>query len=316
MRVRSTAVVAAVFGAAALLAAFVVARVMNARRDLPAGAEPPPKGIARLAKEPGSAGSGWLSGRVGAEAGPLPTGTSVFAQRSGGAKEALARAEVSADGRYRLGLPEGEYRVWAAPPGAEGRARPAFATVARGETAALDLAVPPAPAVALLVVEPDGSPSRGAVVTLARPGDAKLALATTAGDDGRVGVFAEMGLAGSALEVRARNGGRTGSWTGVLPGAGVVPVRLAPAGSVQVTLVGRGKPPGALVVSVSSRPAPQAWRTLAEHRFPGSRFELADLPPEHLRLSVKTDDGRRGSAELSLAPGESRAVQIALVGSR
>jgi hypothetical protein len=168
--------------------------------------------------------------------------------------------------------------------------------------------------VAIAVLEPDGAPSRGAVVTLARPGDAKLALATAAGDDGRLGVAAEMGLAGTEVEVHARNGGRTGSWTGALPQAGVVTVRLAAAGTVEATLAGKGKTPASFVLTVSSQPALRAWRTLAEHRFTGTGFTLGDLPAEPLRLSVKTDDGRRGSADVTLAPGETRRLEIALSG--
>jgi hypothetical protein len=48
------------------------------------------------------------------------------------------------------------------------------------------------------------------------------------------------------------------------------------------------------------------------HRFAGDRFELGDLPAEPLRLVARTDDGRRGEAELSVGPGEVRTVEIAL----
>jgi len=317
MRVRTpTIVIAAVFGGAALLAAFVVTRVVNARRDLPPGAELPRKGIALLAPEAAAPeGDGWLTGRVTAARGALPAGTAVYAQRPGGAKEPPARTATNPNGHYRLVLPEGDYRVWAAPAGAaDARARPAFARVTAGQTATLDLSAEPAPPVSIEVLEPDGAPSRGAVVTLARPGDAKLALATAAGEDGRLGVAAEMGLAGAAVEVHARNGGRTGSWTGAMPESGVVTVRLAHAGTVEATLAGKGKAPAGFVLTVSSQPAPQAWRTVAEHRFSGAGFTLADLPSEPLRLSVKTDDGRRGSAEVTLTPGETRKLEIALSG--
>jgi hypothetical protein len=114
--------------------------------------------------------------------------------------------------------------------------------------------------------------------------------------------------------VHARNGGRTGTWTGVLPAAGVVTLRLSPAGSVEATLTGPGKAPATFVVTVASRPAPQAWRTVAEHSFRGSTFTLGDLPAEPLRLSVKTDDGRRGAAEVTPAPGQTLRVDILLRG--
>jgi hypothetical protein len=51
------------------------------------------------------------------------------------------------------------------------------------------------------------------------------------------------------------------------------------------------------------------------HRFAGDRFTLGDVPVEPVRLSVRTDDGRRGEALVRLAAGESRGVEITLAGS-
>jgi len=106
MRVHTpTIVIAAVFGGAALLAAFVVSLVVNARRDLPPGAELPRKGVALLAPDTAPEGGGWLTGQVTAARGALPAGATVYAQRPGGAKEPPARAEVNPGGHYRLALP-------------------------------------------------------------------------------------------------------------------------------------------------------------------------------------------------------------------
>jgi len=324
MRVRSSTLVAGVFLAAAAVSAFVVSQVVSSRRE--AGPEAPyaPKGAPQVLDPGGAAASrraagvGWLSGRVSSDAGELSPGTSVFAQRSGGSKEEPSRALVNDHGAYRLELPEGDYRVWAATAGGDDvRARPAFAHVERGRTLTLDLlAASPLAGPVIEVVEPGGAPSPGAMVTLARPGDARLALVTPASEDGRVGIAEEMGLSGREVEVRARNGGRTGSWTGTLPTSGAVTIRLAPAGAVEGRVVASGtaSPPAGFVLTVASQPAPQAWRTLAEHRFTGDAFAVPDLPPEPIRLSVKTDDGRKGSATVTLAPGEERRIEIAVAG--
>jgi hypothetical protein len=117
-----------------------------------------------------------------------------------------------------------------------------------------------------------------------------------------------MGMAGERVTVRARNGGRTGAETLALPAAGTVTVRLAAA--AEVTGLVRGAGAGGITVEVSSLPG--GWRTLDVHRFAGSRFALGDLPAEAVRLSVRADDGRSGSAEVRLAPGERRALEIAL----
>jgi hypothetical protein len=262
--------------------------------------------------------AGALSGRISAAGEARPRGTTAVAVAMGAGPGTLqvARAAADADGSYLLALPAGEYRVYAEPGGAASgglRAAPAFARVTAGRTARLDLALP-APAreagVEILVLEPGGAPSPGALVTLARPDDGRIALASAAGEDGRIAVAAGMGMAGRRVTIRARAGGRTGAETLDLPPAGTVTVRLSPAGAVHGVVRGAGAT--GFTVEVSAQPAEGSWRTLDVHRFVGGRFELGDLPPEPLRLSVRADDGRRGSAEVQLAPGERRSVEIAL----
>lgn len=235
---------------------------------------------------------------------------------AGAGKLQVAHAVADAAGNYRLALPAGEYRVHAAPGAAAGtdlRAVPAFTRVEPARTARLDLALPPAAGeqgVEILVLEPGGAPSPGAVVTLARPDDGRIALATSAGEDGRISIGSRMGLAGQRVTIRARSGGRTGAETMALPATGTVPVRLSPGGVVHGVV--RGPHVSGFTLEISSQPAGDAWRTLDVHRVAGDRFELGDLPPEPLRLAVCADDGRRGAAEVQLAPGERRAVEIDL----
>ncbi|HEX9401108.1 MAG TPA: carboxypeptidase-like regulatory domain-containing protein [Anaeromyxobacter sp.] len=263
------------------------------------------------------ADAGVLAGRVSDAGRPPPPGTTVVAvaTRAGTGTLQVARATADASGNYALSLPAGEYRVHAAPGASAGtdlRVAPAFARVEPGETARRDLAFAAASrerGVELLVLEPGGAPSPGAVVTLARPDDGRIALATSAGEDGRVAVDGRMGMAGREVTIRARNGGRAGAATVTLPDSGTVAVRLAPGGRVEGVV--RGARTG-FTLEVSSQPTQDGWRTLDVHRFAGERFELGDLPPEPLRLVVRSDDGRRGAAEVRVGPGETRAVEIAL----
>jgi hypothetical protein len=325
MRIHPPYIVIGVFAAAALLSAFVVAKTIEAQKNRSPDDVVAPKGLERLAP-PGPPGpmtppgveDGAVAGKVTADGGKLPEGVAVFAQRSGGAKEAPRHVDVAPNGLYRIVLPEGDWRLWAGPGhAADVRAAPAFARVTRGSTATLDLVASTAPAgLVLQILEPDGQPSAGAVVTLGRPGDAKLALATAAGADGQVALAKEMGLGGAAAEVRAHNGGRTGAWTGTLPEAGAVTVKLSPAGALEGAVVAKGgKAPAGFVLTIASQPAPQAWRTLVEQRFTGDRFAVPDLPPEPLRLLVKTDDGRTGAIVVSPAAGATTSVEVP-VGAR
>lgn len=261
---------------------------------------------------------GVLAGRATAGGASPPPGTAVVATplRGGSGAPQAARAATDASGNFRLVVPAGEYRVHAAPAEADGadlRVAPAFARVQPGGTAMLKLEVAPATeegGLEILVLEPGGAPSSGAVVTLGRPDDAKVALALRAGEDGRVRLAREMGLAGRAATVRARNGGRAGAFEGTLPEAGAVAVTLSPGAALQGTVRGAGA--RGFTLEVASQPGPDGWRVLDVHRFAGERFELGDLPPEPLRITVRAEDGRRGEAEVRLSPGEARTLELAL----
>jgi hypothetical protein len=263
--------------------------------------------------------AGLVAGRVTLDGKRPPPGTAVVALPARGAAGAaeLGRTLADAAGHYRLALPAGDYRLHAAPAeqgAADARAAPAQARVEAGRTAPLQLALAPPSeaALAVVVLEPGGAPSPGAVGTLSRPGDATVALATAAGEDGHVALAAGMRLAGRAAAVRARNGGRTGAWEGTLPERGTVTVRLAPAGAVLGEVRADGGPVSGFTLEVASRPAAGAWRTVDVHRFAGTRFALGDLPAEAVRIVVRADDGRRGEAEVALGAGETRPVVIAV----
>jgi hypothetical protein len=264
--------------------------------------------------------SGVLQGRVSAGRGAPPAGTTVLAtpMRAGLGSVQVARTATDATGNYTVRLPAGEYRVEATPGDAsagELRSPPAFTRVEAARTTRLDLAAAGArgeTGLEILVLEPGGAPSPGAVVTLARAGDPKIALATSAGDDGRVVLAGTMGFAGQRATIRAHNGGRSGALTMALPATGTVSVTLAPGGALSGVVRGAGRPVSGFTLEIASQPAPERWRTIDVHRFAGDRFELADLPSEPLRVTVRADDGRRGDAEVRLGAGEARAVEIAL----
>jgi hypothetical protein len=264
-------------------------------------------------------GAGLLAGRVRQEGNGTLLGTAVVAvPLQAGPGHQLARALADAIGNYRLALPAGEYRVHAAPADADRtdlRVAPAFARVDEGQTTRLDVTAARAAAeegLEIVVREPGGAPSMGATVTLARSGDDRVALATSAGEDGRVVVAKGMGLAGRPVTVRARNGGRSGVWSGTLPASGAVEVELRPGAGIVGTLRATGAPPHGFRLEVESQPAPATWRTLDAHRFAGTEFQLGDLPTDPVRVTVVADDGRRGSVDVQLAPGETRRLEIAI----
>jgi hypothetical protein len=263
--------------------------------------------------------AGLLAGRAaapeGAELEPLAVVASPMRAGLGTAQAARTLADRS--GNYRLALPAGEYRVHAAPAEAartDLRATPSFARVDAGRTARLDLVAARASeehGLEIAVLEPGGAPSPGAVVTVSRAGDGRVALATTAGEDGRV-VLAAEGLAGQPLELRARNGGRAGALEGVLAAGTRAVIRLSPGAAVHGVVRGAGARVEGFTLEIASRPAEGAWRTTDVHRFAGDLLDIGDVPAGPVRLAIRTADGRRGAADLVLAPGESRSIAIDL----
>lgn len=258
---------------------------------------------------------GVLAGQVSGAAGPTVVVAVPLHAGEGAAQ--VARAPLDPAGAYRLQLPAGQYRVHTAPatsPRVDLRVAPAFTAVAAGKTTRLDLTAAPAVeerGVAIRVLEPGGAPSPGAAVTVSRPGDARVAFAASAGDDGVLRIAADMGMAGQQVTLAARNGGRTGAFTGLLPAEGEVVVRLAPGGAVEGTVAGGG-PVDGFTLEVSAAPSPGGWRTLEVRRHRGDRFDVGDLPPEPVRLTARTADGRVGQAEVTLAPGQVARVALRL----
>jgi hypothetical protein len=257
--------------------------------------------------------TGVLAGRASGAAPVLVIATPM---RAGPGAAQAARVLADASGDFRVALPAGEYRVSAVPAGgdpADLGAAPAFATVRPGGVTRLRLAAGApgdARGLEVRVLEPGGAPSPGAIVTLSRAGDDRIALATTAGEDGRVAVAREAGLAGHPVTVRARSGGRTGSFTGTIEPGRPVRIALEPGASVVGSIRARGAPVPGFTVEASARPAEGVWRSLDVHRFSGDRFELSDLPPGPLRLRVRTSDGRTGEITLDLSAGEVRPATV------
>jgi hypothetical protein len=258
--------------------------------------------------------AGLLEGTVGGES---PAAVVVVPLHLGPGPGQVARATVDRGGAYRISLPAGQYRVHAAPAAAaraDLRVTPAFTAVAAGKTTRLDLRALPATreeGVTVRVLEPGGAPAAGAAVTVSRAGDERVAFASAAGEDGTLVLAREMGMAGQAVTLRARAGGRTGAFTGPLPAEGELRLPLQSGGTVEGDVKG-GAPVAGFALTVEAAPTPGLWRAVESLRLTGDRFVLGDLPPEPVRLTVRTDDGRAGSAEVTLSPGQVVRLTVAL----
>ena len=123
--------------------------------------------------------SGVLEGLVAGA--PESTAVVVVPVRSGPGSGQVARAALDRGGAWRMVLPSGEYRAFAAPASAarvDLRVAPSFTAVVAGRTTRLDLkpvSLTPETGTAVMVLEPGGAPSPGATVAVSRAGDDKVA---------------------------------------------------------------------------------------------------------------------------------------------
>ncbi|MBI5070451.1 MAG: carboxypeptidase regulatory-like domain-containing protein [Deltaproteobacteria bacterium] len=246
-----------------------------------------------------------------------------------GSHAPAASAAVDAGGSYALALAAGEYRALALPEGAApaGAATGLPVRVAPGETARLDLVLrAPEGAATVVVREPDGTPSAGALVLATTPDDLRSAGSAVTDDDGQAHLL--LAAAPAGLRVRAFRGGRFGGPVD-LPAVGPSAVTLRAAARLR----GRVRSPdgaapagftlelaalGDEISTVSTVGGPAGLRgaqgVQAPRRleFGGDRFEVADVPAGEVRVQVRTVSGRVASAEVTLAPGEVRELSLTL----
>jgi hypothetical protein len=262
-------------------------------------------------------GTGTVEGVVRPARGPLPTeplDVTAIAQDEGplGALD-VGRATVGAAGDFRMVLPPGTYGLLLTERRGSGSSGSRQVRVEEGRTVRVELTweeVRDGNELRGVVLEPDGTPSPRAFVTLASgSGPGTQWMMGPADDEGRftLGFPPATGANKGRLSVSARNGGRAGQVTGVKPGEQGVVVRLRPAASVRGRVVGTGEPVRGFTVSLELQEGflPEGgglWE------FPGERFELRDVPAEPVKLVVRTPDGSSG--EVRVSPGSGATVEV------
>jgi hypothetical protein len=305
----------------------VTARREGATIGVSQTVEVPEGSTARLdftLEEPGT-----VEGRVRAAHGALPSEPlMVLAIPRGGSglgPTDFRPVEVDAAGAFRMALQPGLYEVRVAllerwPLGGSASER---VKVEAGETVQVELTwqgeAHERDRVQGVVLEPDGTPSPEAFVTLFSE-DGVFLLARSAADaQGRFELSPPPDLIASEsrLKVIARGGGRMGEVEGVRPGEQGLVVRLRPAGSVrgQVSRASGGAPVKGFTVTVQPLDVQSFPFGNGSYEFPGDRFELWDMPTEPLRLVVRTVDGLGGVAQVSPGAGAEAEVQIAVRGT-
>ncbi|WP_158624399.1 carboxypeptidase regulatory-like domain-containing protein [Corallococcus sp. CA041A] len=267
-------------------------------------------------------GTGTLEGRVRAARGDLSEGqlevTAMADRQPGATGMTLGSAAVGADGVFRMTLPAGAYTATLAARGRFVQGKQEQVRVEVGRTAQVEFIWEEPPeerAYRGVVLEPDGSPSPHAVITLTAAEGKGVPLSMTPTDvEGRFTVSFRPGFThpDRALLV-ARNGGRSSEPVPITLEKEVV-VRLRPSAFLRGRVVRKGEPVRGFTLSLRLQ---KGYLPNGEgpFEFSGDRFELRDVPPDPVKLTARTVDGSIGETTASPSTGAVLEVDIPLEAS-
>jgi carboxypeptidase family protein len=222
-------------------------------------------------------------------------------------------AEVNdEDGTFHADVPPGDYRAVAYESTGSQRGPLASASVKveAGKTARVELVVDDstlAPGASVLVLEPGGVPSPGAQVWATRGGRPfRMFMADETGHAALNGLGKMDGVV-----LKAWNGGRTGEVPYPSGGGEEITLQLRAAAAIHGRVTAGGAPVAGFTVDVD----PAEWRpggSTGVLAFPGSEFQVADLAAEPVVVRVVTSDGRKGTSNVTLGPGQTSEVTVSL----
>jgi protocatechuate 3,4-dioxygenase beta subunit len=233
---------------------------------------------------------------------------------TGGGLPEVGRVGVGAAGDFRMVLPPGGYTLLLsardrATLGAHKQVR-----VEEGRTVRVELAWEEerdGSEYRGVVLEPDGTPSPGAMVTLTVAEGRQFPLMMEPADEEGRFVLRLPAAAGTSMRrvvLSAHNGGRASEPLPVKPGQEVV-VRLRPSASLRGRVVREGEPVRGFTLMLQLQ---KGHFSQGPWEFPGERFELRDVPAEPVRLVARTAGGESGEVRVSPGAGATLEVDIPL----
>ncbi|NOK11168.1 carboxypeptidase-like regulatory domain-containing protein [Corallococcus exercitus] len=259
-------------------------------------------------------GTGTVEGWVRAARGSLPDVTLEVTALADGVSQVDGHVVVDAEGAFRMVLPSGDYTLLLMARGRFSQGQQQRVRVDAGRTTQVEFTWEEqhdANEYRGVVLEPDGSPSPRAIITLTPEEGQGVPLSMTHTDDeGRFAIPLSLG-GGSATRrvlLGARNGGRSSEPVPVTARQDVV-VRLRPSAFLRGRVVREGKPVRGFTVMLQLQKGflPEGERAF---EFSGDRFELRDVPPEPVKLTARTTDGSIGEALAS--PGTGAVLEVAI----
>ncbi|RKH07664.1 carboxypeptidase-like regulatory domain-containing protein [Corallococcus carmarthensis] len=270
-------------------------------------------------------GTGTVNGVVRAARGSLPDGqlevTALMEPPAEPRRERVTpgtgQAVVDAEGAFRMVLPAGNYILLLSARGRFVQGPTKRVLVEMGRSVPVEFTWEEPRDVSEyrgVVLEPDGSPSPHATITLMPADGQNIPLSMTPTDEeGRFAISATRvgGPPTRRVLLDARNGGRSSEAMPVTADQQVV-VRLRPAAFLRGRVVRKGEPVQGFTLSLQLQKGFLPMKGDGTLEFSGDRFELRDVPPEPVKLTARTVDGSVGEALASPGTGAVLEVEIPL----
>ncbi|RKG88488.1 hypothetical protein D7V88_14200 [Corallococcus terminator] len=256
-------------------------------------------------------GTGTVEGVVRATRGALPQGTlsvTSLGQDSG------SPGAVSAEATFRMVLPPGLHMLLLTERGRFDMSAQKSVHVEEGRTVQVEFTWEvsrEASEYRGVVLEPDGTPSPGASITLAAAeGRGTPLMMDSADEEGRFSISLAPDASTRRVVLNARNGGRSSEAVPVSAGQDVV-VRLRPAASLRGRVVREDGPVRGFSLTLQLQKGFLA-QGQGPREFSGERFEWKGVPAEPLQLVAQAADGASGEARVSPGVGGTLEVEISL----
>ncbi|RKI19054.1 peptide-binding protein [Corallococcus sp. AB030] len=259
-------------------------------------------------------GEGVLEGTVRKEDGARPSGAvTVTAHRVGAPASESVDVPAKPDGTWSMRVGAGRYQLsaWLSALRFQNGDQQQVVELEAGGRRHVDLVVgEPRKPLRVTVLEPNGAPSVHATVMATEAGHTDIQAEEMTDASGQA-VLALDGLGSDAWRVWSTNGGRQGEAASVSASQKELTLQLKPAVRLRGTVRSAGgREVRGFTLTVTAARGEDDFLSRVERQFSGDSFQVDDVFPTRVTVTVTLPDGRAGKVDVTLASGAEAAVEV------